>query len=360
MVNLEIAHQRLKAQHICGDRSSTPLETVESLGAVQAQDYPSAMWAIGLRTQNATFAMVERSISEKMIVRSALFRNTLHLVPATDLRWMLKLTSAHSRIFINRIARANGLDLNEDLIERSQDILSTTLHGGKLMTRDDLGASLQENGVPTKGLARLLILQRAQADGLICYGPRQGRQQVFTLIEEWLPRVPDLENEEALERLSLQYFRGHGPATLHDFSWWSGLGMSEARRGLGMVHPKLHSEQIGDQIYWSGGGSRPDCGRGTGLWLLPNFDEYTVGYKDRSAVFDERYESKALSARGHIPLENVIVLNGEIVGVWKRRVEKETVRITAQAFKELDPEKQKQLKMAIEEQRSFFSGSLPN
>jgi hypothetical protein len=357
MVNLEIAQQRLKAQHVCGGQFSTPLETVESLGAVQAQDYPSAIWAIGLRTKEATFAMVERSIEKRKIVRSTLFRNTIHLVPAADIRWMLKLTSARSRIFIDRIARSNGLDLNENLINRSQDIIATTLHGGNQMTRDDLGAALLENGIQVKGLARLLILQRAQVDGLICYGPRQGRKQVFTLIDEWLPSVPHLEHGEALERLSLQYFKGHGPATLHDFSWWSGLQISEARNGLGMVQSKLHQERIGEQTYWSEDGARPDCGYGNGIWLLPNFDEYTVGYKDRSAVFDVSNESKAMSARGHIPLENVIVLNGEIIGVWKRRMEKGSPRITTKTFEELDHDQQELLEVAIEEQKEFFSHS---
>jgi hypothetical protein len=333
------------------------LETVESLGAVQAQDYKSALWAIGLRTKNPSFAMVERSFAEGRIVRSTLFRNTLHIVSAADIRWILKLTSARSRVFIDRIARSHGLDLNEDLVERSQDIIAGALHRGKHMTRDELGAALHENGIPVKGIARLLLLQRAQVDGLICFGPRQGRQQVFALAEEWLPGVTDLDYEGALERLSLRYFRGHGPATVHDFSWWSGLGVTEARRGLAMARSDLQQERIGDVTYWSDAGPRADGGNGMGLWLLPNYDEYTVGYKDRSAVFDESHESKAMSARGHIPLENVIVLNGEIVGIWKRIMEKETIRITAHPFGELDLAQQELLETAIEEQKAFFNHS---
>lgn len=360
MVNLEIAHRRLETQRICSRHFPTPLGTVESLGAVQAQDYPSAIWAIGLRTQNSSFAMVERSIEEGTIVRSTLFRNTLHIVPAADIRWMLKLTSARSRTLIGRIGRANGLDLNEDLIERSKETMAAALDGGKQMTRDGLGAALQAVGIPAKGIARLLILQRAQVDGLICYGPRQGRKHVFTLMEEWLPRVPSLEYDEALERLSLQYFKGHGPATLQDYSWWSGLRMSDARRGLDMVKPRLRQELIGDRTYWSVDGPIPDCGNGTGLWLLPNFDEYTVGYKDRSDVFDEKHESAALSARGHIPLENVVVLDGEIIGVWKRRLERGKFDITTRTFKNLDRENEERLKRAIEEQISFFSDAVPD
>jgi hypothetical protein len=335
MPNLDIARQRLLTQGISDGAFASPEETVRWLGAVQSQDYLASLWGIGLRTKNATIATVEQAIADKAIVRTLLIRNTVHIVASENIRWLLTLAGSRMRMIINNVARANKIDLSEAIFEKSKEIIAASLQGGKQLTRAELCDILQQKGVPAAKLGGLLLVQRAHADGLVCYAPRKGKRHYLTLLDEWLPAARDLPYDEALARLTLQYFRGHGPATAEDFAWWSGLTLSDARRGFGMVAAQLAQEKFADIAYWLDPATMNASGDIAGVWLLPNYDEYTVGYRDRSAIFDDRHKSQVHSPQYNIVFANVIVADGEVVGTGKRVIKKHEVQVSTNLFSPL-------------------------
>jgi Winged helix DNA-binding domain len=356
--DLDLGRWRLAAQHICGGRSSTPLETVESMGAVQAQDYLSGMWAVGLRTKDSTLSSVEKALSDKEIVRSPLLRNTIHIVPAANYRWMLGLLGKRMRPAIQSIARSNGVVLDKGTMEKGHRIIAEALHGGRYLTRPELYGVLREQGMPVTSFAGLMLVQLAMVNGLVCFGPRDRGKQLLALLDDWIPQADDLPPDEALSRLAFQYFKEHGPAMVEDFAWWSGLSIAEARRGLGSVRSRLDRLDVEGRTYWLADSEMPDDCALSGLWLLPSYDEYTVGYRDRSPIFDQYLISQKTAQQARIALGNVMVADGKIIGSWKRTMTKEMVHLTAMPFRPLSPSSRKLLKTALDEYEVFLGRPL--
>jgi hypothetical protein len=353
-VDLEIAQRRLLAQGLAGQPFGSPAGVVEALGAFQAQDYPAALWAIGQRLPTATIQAVEQAIAEKLIVRTLLLRNTVHIVPAANLRWLLRLAGPRMRMIINNVARANKITLDDRMFATGEEIIAKTLQGGNQLTRVELCCILSERGLPAIDLSGLLLVQRAHADGLVCYAPRDGNRQLLTLVDEWLPESGDVPYEEALGKLALQYFTGHGPATISDFAWWSGLTLADCRRGLDAVRSQLAELPSGSDTYWLSPKIAATSRAGTGVWLLPNYDEFTVGYRDRSAIFDPVHAARVDKPRGNIVFANVIVADGEVVGTWRKSIKNGTATITASPFAPLPQHRQDQLVSATKRYARFL------
>ncbi len=325
-MTLEITRRRLHNQHLTGVRFQRPDEIVRWLGAVQAQEYLGALWALGLRLPGATEADIEQALADRRIVRLWFMRGTLHFLAAEDLRWMRGLIAPRVRRLIDGIGRYHKLELDESLFARSNAAIGTALHGGHALIRSELAAVLAQVGIAAEGLRLSLILQRAQADGLICYAARRGKQVAFALADEWIPPAPVLTRDAALAEFARRYFTSHGPATLQDFGMWSGLTAAEARDGLEAVAPHLEREALDGQTYWflPDGTSAPEplpraC-------LLPNFDEFTVGYKDRRALFDGQ-RGPLTNAQNSAALSNILLLDGRMVGTWKRTLKKNAVAV---------------------------------
>jgi hypothetical protein len=229
---------------------------------------------------------------------------------------------------VDNISRHNNLGLDESTLARANGIIRGALRGGAQLTRAELAALLEQAGVAARDLRLSLILQRAQAGGLVCYGPRRGKQATFVLLDEWLPPARTLEHDEALAELALRYFTSHGPATLQDFAWWSGLAASAARAGLEAVSARLEQEDVGGRHYWfSPAAAAVDSTHGA-AYLLPNYDEYTVGYTDRAAALDARHAGDP-RAWNTLLLGPVIVVNGRAVGTWMRTLTKGAAAIEA-------------------------------
>jgi hypothetical protein len=328
MINLNIAHRRLHNQHITRRTLETPQTLVEWLGAVQAQDFAAAKWALGLRLQGATDD-IEQAFTDGAILRTHAMRPTWHFVSPADIRWLLALTAP-------RVHAANAnwyrkLELDDATVRRCNETLANALQGGKQLTRDELASALQQAGIVTEGEQRVTyIVMRAELDGIICSGARRGKQFTYALLAERAPQARTLDRDEALAELTLRYFTSHGPATVQDFVWWSGLTVADARAGLAMVTSHLLYETIGGQTYWFPPSTPPEQDLSQTAYLLPNYDEYTVGYTDRSAIFDALHTNKLDQREGL--LTNAMVLDGQIVGIWKRTFQKNTVVIEAKPF----------------------------
>jgi hypothetical protein len=321
MRGFDLVRRRLSRQ--LGRRSfANPTDVVRSFGAVQAQDYLGALWAIGLRVPSLREADVERAFADRSIVRTWPMRGTLHFVAADDVRWMLELMAPH--VVARASRRFAELGIGEADLARSRRVLARSLRNGAARTRSAVYAALGAANISTTGQRGIHILWRLAQEGLICFGPRQGKEHTFALLEAWLPAVRRLPHDEALAEVSLRYFTGHGPATLSDFTWWSGLPAAKARAGLESAKPRLERETVGDRTYWFASRARPGPVRVAGAYLLPAFDEYLVGYRDRSAVL---HDARVLHDGGGM-LAPTAIVNGQVIGTWKRALRAGAVAIT--------------------------------
>jgi DNA glycosylase AlkZ-like len=333
MTNLDIARQRLYNQLINHTTFEKPEDVVRWLGAVQAQDYAAAKWAVGLRLQGTTDDDIEQAFAGGAILRTHLLRPTWHFVSPADSRWLLALTAP--RVHAVNAYWYRKLELDDAIIMNSNAVLAKALQGGKQLTRPELVSVLQQAGIATDDLQRFTyIMMRAELDGIVCSGARRGKQFTYALLDERALQTRTFDRDEALTEFARRYFTSHGPATLQDFVWWSGLTVVDARAGLEMVASQLMHEVVEGQTYWFSTSTPLAFELSQSIYLLPNFDEYTVGYTDRSAVFDVSDLTK-FDARGNV-LNPTIVLDGRVVGTWKRTIKRDTVMVTPSLFAPLN------------------------
>ena len=333
MTNLDIAHQRLHNQLITRRTFEKPGDVVEWLGAVQAQDYAAAKWAVGLRLQGTTDDDIEQAFTRGAILRTHLMRPTWHFVSPADIRWILALTAP--RVNAVNAYYYRKLALDDAVFMHSNAVLAKALQGGKQFTRPELASVLQQAGIATDDLQQFTyIMMRAELDGIVCSGARRDKQFTYALLDERAPQARTLDRDEALAQFARRYFTSYGPATLQDFVWWSGLTVADARAGLEMVTSQLIHEVVDGQTYWFSTSAPPANDLPQTIYLLPNFDEYTVGYTDRSAVIDVSDATK-FDTRGNV-LNPTIVMDGRVVGTWKRTLKKDAVIITPNLFAPLN------------------------
>jgi hypothetical protein len=328
MARLHLAHCRLANQQLSQQRFARPADVVAWLGAVQAQDYTAAKWAVGQRLAASTDAEVEQAFDEGSILRTHVMRPTWHFVSPVDIRWMLALTAPRVNALCAYYYRK--FELNAAFFVRSQKAMVRALEGGRQLTRQELGSVLQRAGLVKSdevgaNLKMGHIMLRAELDAVVCSGARRGKQFTYALLDERAPRGKTRSGSEALAELAMRYFTSHGPATVQDFVWWSGLTVKDAREGLEMVESKLVSEVAGERTYWMPASTLP-ARNGGRAYLLPNFDEYIVGYADRQAIFDPG------DRRANILSNHTIVLDGKVGGTWRRSVGKAGVAIEVRPF----------------------------
>ena len=351
MANLNIAHRRLYNQFISRQTFAKPEDLVHRLGAVQAQDYAAAKWALGLRLQGAADDLIEQAFASGAILRTHIMRPTWHFVTPADIRWMLALTAPRVQAACAYYYRITELD--DTVFKKSNAVLVKALQGGKQLTRTELASALGQAGIASNNLLRLgYIIIHAELEGILCSGARRGKQFTYALLDERAPQSRTLDRDEALAEFARRYFTGHGPATLQDFAWWSGLTIADAKAGLDMTSSRLVREDLDGLTYWSADSVMPLNDVSQAIFLLPNFDEYTVGYADRSAVVDEADVPKFDMRNG--VLDNTIVLNGRLVGMWKRTLKKDSVIITSTLFTPLNETETSALVAAVNRYGAFL------
>jgi hypothetical protein len=304
---LRIAAQRLRNQRVtrAGPRRLDRLVTW--LGAVQAQEYGPAKWGLALRSpRGTTDVAIERAIAEGRILRTHVLRPTWHFVTPADIRWMLELTAplVHRRMSTYDIQ----LGLDADVKTRATSLIERALGDGRYLTRRELGAQLEHAGLPCTSMELAHIAMYAELEGVICSGPRRGKQFTYALLADRAPAAQRLPREEAIAELTRRYFRSHGPATLRDFVWWSGLRTADARRGLEMIRARCHD--VDGLRYWTfGRGGRSEPGRKTTVHLLPVYDEYLVAYRDQQAVPRPPYVLGSF--------QHALVIGEQVAGTWR-------------------------------------------
>jgi len=285
-------------------------------------------------------------------VRSWVLRGTLHLVAAADLRWMLALAAAALLTRTAAAYREAGLD--EAAFRKILPALQLCLEGGRQLTRVELFAALAQHRINTEGERGGRILYRAAQTGLICLGDPRGKQACYTLLDEWLPPEPELPREDALKKLAQRYFTSHGPATLADFAWWSGLAAGEARAALEMAAPGLaHALFEGNTVWWSRRMPAPTQPAGKpALQLLAGFDEYVLGYTDRKAVVDSVHAGKLMTPNGLF--RPALLLGGRVAGTWQAEVKQGALNISTASFTPLPRGSAGALRLAAQRYAAFM------
>ncbi len=352
----DIAQARLANQRLTATTFTTAAEVVGWLVAVQAQEYAGAKAALGLRAHGLDDAAVERAFNAGEILRTHVLRPTWHFVIPADIRWLLALTAP-------RVHQTNGsmyrrLELDEATLRRCGDVITGALQGGRALTRDQLRDELERAGIATpggpdrNGQRLAYIVMWAELEGLIASGPRLGKQFSYRLLDERAPAGGAFDRDAALAELARRYAQSHGPATAADFANWSGLTLSDARRGIAAAQPALLHEEVDGQTLWFAGAPLPPRSPSPTAYLLSIYDEYTIGYKDRSAIVSAD-DGARLGTMGNA-LQNVIVLDGRIVGTWRRTLGKDTLGVELNPFRGLSERERAAVAAAGERLAEFF------
>ncbi len=241
-------------------------------------------------------------------------------------------------------------ELDDHVFKQTNRVLARALKGGKHLTRSSLRKVLNESGVAADNSIRLgYILLRAELDGVICSGPREGNQFTYALLEERVPQTKRIDREKALATLTQRYFTSHGPATVQDFMWWSGLTAIDAKTGINMLEQRLTKTLDGDKLFWGPKDEETVTRRTSSASLLAEFDEYVVAYKDRSAVVDSSDRTMANGLLGR-----TVIIDGKIVGSWKQTKDKGRVKISVQPFRTLKKSERVAIESAVDGYRRFL------
>jgi hypothetical protein len=318
---VDLVRKRLTNHRLARAEMQTPAEVVRWLGAVQAQDYPAAKWALGLRARSITDADVDRAFDAGEILRTHILRPTWHFVTPADIRWMLALSAPRVHA-VNRY-HYRRFELDPKTLSRGRAVLERALRG-KNLTRAELQSVLLRAGIPTDSMRLAGLVMYAELEGVVVSGPRRGKQFTYALLDERARSARLLDRDESLGRLTRRYFSSHGPATLRDYAWWSGLTVREAKRGLEIV-TGLSESTVDGLTYRALRASRPAARmtRPSGH-LLPNFDEYLIAYKDRGAVGG--------GGGGRYGFSHSVLLDGRLAGSWARNYTSDSVVVEASLY----------------------------
>lgn len=327
MILTEIAKYRLINQQLAGTQIRSASEMLEWLGAMQGQEYAQTKWGLGLRLPHLTDNDIENELNEGEILRTHLLRPTWHFVSAKDIRWLLKLTAP--RVHTANAYMYRQLELDGNIFNRCNDILIKTLQGGNQFSRDDINKEFKKHKIIAKGHRLSYIMMNAELEGIICSGSRQGNQFTYALLDERVEHKKSREKDEALAELTTRYFISRNPATVKDFSTWSGLTITDCKKGIEMIKPLLKKKVMEQQEYFFNPNiSLPDK-QADKIYLLPVYDEFIMGYKDRNAI---------MTLKNNIPFryDSMILFNGQVIGTWKRTISKNGIDMECDFFKPLN------------------------
>lgn len=350
-----IIDRRLDNQQVGAGGFMRPESLVAWMGCMQAQDFAAAKWAVGSRLQHGTDAGIQQAFDEGKILRTHILRPTWHFVAPQDIRWMLALTAPRIKAFCAGMHRQ--LELDQAVFKKSNATLQKALAGNRQLTRKELLPLFRQAKIRTDELRLAHLLMQAELDGIICSGAMNGKQFTYALMEERAPGTKPMKPEEAVAELALRYFKSRGPATLADFSWWSGLTIADAKKGVEAYRSQFINEEVEGQHYWihsaypplaPGGSSSlhrrsstalPDMSDpfshsmadASALRVLPAFDEYTVAYKDRDLVLAPKHALRS----GNGIFKPILLKEGRIAGTWQRTIHKDHITITADLFRPL-------------------------
>lgn len=348
LTNADLIRQRLLNLQIAECNFSKPEELVYHLGAMQSQDWNMAKWAIGLRMPHLKETDIEKAFNEGKILRTHVMRPTWHFVHPKDIRWLIQLTGPRVEAFNKTYYRKHGVD--DKLVKRGKDIILKALEGKNFLTREQLNEELRKKKSNDNNFQEMLIIMKMELEGLICSGPRIGKQFSYALMDERVPKSKSYTNEEALGMLTKKYFSTRGPATLKDYSWWSGLSMKEVREGIEMQKSIFTKESVDKTDYYFIPNNDKLTAKHQTTFILPDYDEYGISYKDRSAYLPK--------IDTPINTYHYFIVNGVAGGTWHKNVKGKSFVIETTPLQPLSKAKATEVEKAIQRYKEFFNSKL--
>jgi len=345
--------QRLENVLLTANPLPRPEDVVRHLLAVQSQDYAPALWSLGQRSIGTEEAMHD-AVQAGRILRTHVLRPTWHFVLPEDLGWLLALTSPRVHGLNAYYYRQEGLD--EAVFARAHVILADALTGAQHRTRAELVPLLAAAGLPVTGFAATYLLLHAELEGLVCSGPRAGRQHTYALLAERAPAARGLTRDEALAELTVRYFAGHGPATAKDLHWWSSLTLREIAGGIEGAGSRLTRSQADGLTLFSTPPTTPEltrAGSAPRVHLLQSYDEYIVGYAESKRLMDPDGTARDL-ARASNRFTQVVLVDGEAAGTWKRTVRRDAVLVEVDLYRPVDAAARLALRSATDDFGAFI------
>lgn len=293
------------------------------MGAMQAQDFSMSKLAIGLRLKDATEKDIEDAFNRGEIFRTHLMRPTWHFVTAEDIYWMLELTAPQIKSSLK--TRHTSLELTAFEINKSFRLIETTLFNKNSITREELTKKFTGMNIRTDDNRLSHILLLAELEGLICNGMVKGNKTTYSLLPERVPVRKRLSREESLAELAKRYFVSHGPATIRDFAWWSGLSLKDSHKAFEAIRKDFLEETIDSDKYWMKN-KRPGLKNNSPVFLLPAYDEFLISYQNRSAALKGGMDKTSIISQNGI-FRPIIVINGKVCGLWRKLSEKNRILI---------------------------------
>jgi hypothetical protein len=345
-----VAQARLHSLLLLGEGPTSCAEVAAWFGAMQAQDVASGKWSLGVRLDGAREADVDAAFERAEVVRTWPMRGTIHIVPATDIRWMVALTGG--RALDASQPRRRQLGLEADDTEQAVRILETALRANGRLTRARCLEVLAQSGIATDGQRGYHLLGYAAQTGVICIGPNDGKEQTFALIDGWAPTQRTLVGKDALTELAYRFFRSHGPATVRDFSGWSGLTLTDGRKGVSANHGRLVARDFrGEQVWLTGDLAELIDAGAARSWraavALPGFDEFVLGYKDRSVQIRPDDFDRIVPG-GNGVFRATVCMEGRAIGSWTRSLKRSEVVIDFTPFRSIDDRRRHRVDQAFE------------
>jgi hypothetical protein len=351
MTTSDIRALRLQNLQVTEHLFKTPVSLLRHMGAMQAQDYQQSLWAVGSRLPGITLAQVEQAITDRQILRTWPMRGTIHFVPAEDAKWMVRLMAP--RVISAQAARRRQLNLTDELVDSYSPVVQEILAGNKILTRKELLQLLESRGIEVANQRGIHILWELAARGLLCFGPYKDKQPTFVLLDEWAPTSRDLNHEESLREITLRYFTSHGPATIKDFATWTRLPVKDIKATLAGLDGKLERIEANGQEYWLAKRRKIISVPSPDVHLLSGFEEYMLGYKDRSAMLELANANKVVPG-GNGVFFPIIVIDGQIRGTWKRTHTAKKTTITLQPFAKMTLKEQTAARLAGQRYGDFI------
>ena len=342
-----LARIRRHTQRLLGTPLGSAQEVVGWLGAVQAQEVAVAPWSLGQRSR-ATHREVAEALASGAILRTHILRPTWHYVLASDLRWMMTLTAPRVRARMAPMDRKIGVD---KLVARSNDAIARALEGRSL-TRTELGAALARKRIDAKGQILGHLVMHAELALVACSGPPKGKQQTYALVDDRVPeRAVGPTGEEAIVELARRYVRSHGPATPRDFSWWSGLTIKEARRG--MEAAGLESVTADDRTYWFEPPLPSPRKSAVRAHLLQAYDEYGIAFTESRDVLDLGGQARPQTS-GAVSFVHWFTIDGQLAGYWRRALARGPGEIDVAPVRPLDAREWKAIDAEVARYGAFL------
>lgn len=348
-----ISKIRMSSQQLHRPQFSSPLEIVSFMGAMQAQEYTMAKWAVGIRLKSPALRTVDEALAKGEILRTHVMRPTWHFIAAEDIRWMCQLSKERIRRAYNSYLGTLKLEMPETFRVKAADLVLRALEGGNSLTKKEIEQVMNHGGIEMDNARVSLLLSFLETEGIVCSGVDKGKDFTYALLDERVPATVELTKEESLARLATAYFRSHSPASLNDFVWWSGLSVTEARQAMTLIEKELVADLFPEQNLFIHDTCTSIRSSKNTLHLLPSYDEYLISYKDRTAVLASDHHPKAFNNWGIF--YPVILYDGKIIGNWKKSAAKKTLNVAYTFFDGHACEDSALLEKAIERYKMFYA-----